>query len=134
MNWSRLSSKSTGYNKIGRGGGDRTKSDVDILQVIDSVNGQNRANWQIRRSKVHDGYTEFATGVWQTPMRLGDLLSRKELFDRAHWEKKSLVDFGKLDETILPVERACRFVFRVHNDSRRRDLFAQFEASIQRVH
>jgi len=42
----------------------------------------------------------------------------QQLLDRAHREKKSFVDFGKVDETILSVECARRFVFSIYNDSR----------------
>jgi hypothetical protein len=44
VNWSRLSFKSTGYNKIGRGGGDRTKSDVEDAQVMILLNEKNDKN------------------------------------------------------------------------------------------
>jgi len=67
-------------------------------------------------------------------MGLRDLISSKKLFDRAHREKKPLDDFGEFDETILSVECARCFVFRVHDDSRRRGLSTQFETSIQSVH
>ena len=40
-----------------RGGGDRTTSEVETPQVIDSSNGQNRLNGHIRRSEEHAGYT-----------------------------------------------------------------------------
>ena len=54
--------------RFGRGGGDRTKSDVETPQVIDSSNGQNCANVQIRPSGVHAGYTDVRHLVTTSPI------------------------------------------------------------------
>ena len=70
----------------------------------------------------------------RTLVGTGALLSRKELFYRAHRHQKLSVDSGKFNRTIFLVECPARFVFRVPNDARRCNVFAQFEASIQRVH
>jgi hypothetical protein len=45
--------------EIGRGGGDRTKSDVENAQIIDSINREKRQKHRSRPTEVHAGYTEL---------------------------------------------------------------------------
>jgi hypothetical protein len=46
---------------VGRGGGDRTKSDVETAQVIDFIKREKRQKHRIRPSEVHGRYTGEAS-------------------------------------------------------------------------
>lgn len=54
----------------------------------------------------------------------------KKLVNRRHGKEKSFVDFGEFDEPVFPVKCARRFIFRIDDNTCRRDLLAQFETAV----
>jgi hypothetical protein len=99
----------------GRGGGDRTKSAVETSQVVDSSNGQNYINLQIRPSGVHAGYAEPSEVRLPRTHFLDGFLGLptiRKLFRVSTWNKTSSATTSAHSAFFAQV--GCTNLLRVH--------------------
>jgi len=58
----------------------------------------------------------------------------KHLLDRSHRAKERSLHLREIKKPVFRIERNCRVVFGVHNNSGGRRLFAQVKAAVKSVH
>lgn len=78
-------------------------------------------------------FAELCSLILQVKALLGGSLS-KQFFHGAHRQEEPTLDSGEFEKSILLVERECRSVLPVDDDSRGIHFQAVMESSIERIH
>jgi hypothetical protein len=78
------------------GGGDRTKSDTENAQVIDSIKREKRQKHRIRPTEVHGGYTDGRKGLAECRLLITSIFLWKSIPYSGDRSKELVVRFDYL--------------------------------------